>query len=269
MTSIHMAERTEIDSYIWAMAPISLDSLTSSAGLLTRVDRKYVLTRDELAALLLSVLGSVSVLEIDGKRSFGYESVYFDTPGLASYNGAVRGRPDRFKVRTRTYLDAGTSMLEVKTKGRRGETIKQRCEHVAQGPSRIGVEGMRFINAVLPSAVGESADISELSPTITTSYDRVTLVGPDDVSRITIDANLSCIDARGARVHLDGKYVVETKSAAAPCAADRALWSLGRRPEKISKYGIGVAALNPELSANKWHRTLQRHVHVDTTEVIS
>ncbi len=269
MSSTHTAERTEIDSYIWAMAPISLDALTSSAGLLKRVDRKYVLTRDELAALLLNLLGSVSVLEIDGKRSFGYESVYFDTPGLASYNGAVRSRPDRFKVRTRTYLDAGTSMLEVKTKGRRGATIKQRCEHVAQDPSQIGFEGMRFINAVLPSAVGESPDIAELQPTVTTSYDRITLVGSDDVSRITIDANLSCVDTRGSRVHLDGKYVVETKSAAAPCAADRVLWSLGRRPEKISKYGIGIAALNPELSANKWHRTLQRHVHVDTTEVMS
>lgn len=268
MTITSTLMRPGIDSYISAMAPISLAELTDSAGLLERVDRKYVLNSEELTELLQNLLGTVAVLEIDGNRSFGYESVYFDTPDFASYNGAARGRPNRFKVRTRTYLEAGTSMLEVKTKGRRGATVKQRCSHVSGNPSVLGAEGLRFVDTVLENTTLDGSRSAALRPTVTTSYQRTTLAGLDDISRITIDADLACVDAQNARVHLDGKYVVETKSASTPCAADRVLWSLGRRPEKISKYGIGIAALNPALTANKWHRTLKRHVHVDTTAAL-
>ena len=54
--------------------------------------------------------------------------------------------------------------------------------------------------------------------------------------------------------------VVETKTCGAPCAADQLLWRDGHRPTVMSKYCTGLAALVPELPANKWHRTLQRHL---------
>ena len=53
--------------------------------------------------------------------------------------------------------------------------------------------------------------------------------------------------------------IIETKSGSAPSSADRTLWHHGYRPQRISKYATGLAALHPELPANRWHRVLDRH----------
>ena len=50
--------------------------------------------------------------------------------------------------------------------------------------------------------------------------------------------------------------IVETKSVGAPSAADRALWAIGCRPIRISKFGTSLAVLDPELPANRWTRAL-------------
>ena len=65
-------------------------------------------------------------VDLDGERSLRYASQYFDTPRLDSYFGAVHGRRRRFKVRARSYLDSGGAFLEVKTRGARSATVKER-----------------------------------------------------------------------------------------------------------------------------------------------
>lgn len=40
---------------------------------------------------------------------------------------------------------------------------------------------------------------------------------------------------------------------------DRLLWRQGIRPARISKYCVGLAALDPTLPANRWNRTLRRY----------
>ena len=42
---------------------------------------------------------------------------------------AARPRRRRFKLRTRSYLDTGSSYLEIKTRGARGTTVKERDEY--------------------------------------------------------------------------------------------------------------------------------------------
>ena len=66
------------------------------------------------------------MLDIDGRRVFGYESTYFDTPDCEQYRAHRQGRRRRYKVRSRSYVDTGLSMFEVKTKGLRGATVKHR-----------------------------------------------------------------------------------------------------------------------------------------------
>ena len=61
--------------------------------------------------------------------SFAYESTYFDDASLSSYLAAAHGRPSRYKVRTRTYVDSGECMLEVKRRSGRGETVKERVPY--------------------------------------------------------------------------------------------------------------------------------------------
>ncbi|MGD9700929.1 MAG: polyphosphate polymerase domain-containing protein [Acidimicrobiia bacterium] len=238
------------------LAPITLDQLVAGASLQTRVDRKYVVTPDQFEALLERLSGQAQVLDIDGRRVFEYESVYFDTPALDSYLGAARRRPWRFKVRTRSYLDAERCWVEVKLRNRRGQTVKHRHEHDFAERDRIAGTSLAFVDSFPPLR----PFTRQLEPALVTRYRRSTLaVGS---SRATVDVDVTCatFDHRIAR--LDGAVVVETKSDRSACEVDRALWALHLRPTTTSKYGIGMAALHPALPSNKWHRVLDRYVSV-------
>ncbi|HET7720452.1 MAG TPA: polyphosphate polymerase domain-containing protein [Acidimicrobiales bacterium] len=237
-----------------APAALSLDEVLAVADLQTRTDRKYVVEPEVFARLVATLGAGLGVLEIGGLRSFRYESVYFDTPALDSYLGAAHGRRRRFKVRTRSYLDSGDSMLEVKTRSGRGETVKTRMPYDIGRRSCLDAAGLEFVrlHAALPAG-------ATLAPVLTTAYSRATYVELATGSRLTCDMGLVCASPAGAAVSLPDELLVETKSAGAPTAADRFLWRAGVRPVAISKFCVGMAALDPTLPANKWNRILRRH----------
>ena len=232
-------------------APVDLETLVATAGLQTRVDRKYLLRPEAFERLLEALAGRARVLEIGGRRSFGYESVYFDTPDLLAYRAAAHGRRRRFKVRTRTYLDSGECVLEVKTSSGRGETVKERRTHDPASRDRLDADAAAFVRERI------TADVAgELAPVLTTTYARSTLVDRDEAFRMTCDVGLVCAGPDGACLRVDDHVLVETKSAGSARLPDRLLWAAGCRPMTISKYCVGLAALHPGLPANRWHRTL-------------
>jgi hypothetical protein len=236
------------------LAPVGLGELVARAALQTRVDRKYVLplaAADGVVARLAAA-GEVRVLEIGGRRDFGYESLYLDTADLAGYHLAARGRRRRFKVRRRTYLDSGDSFLEVKTRGIRGATVKERVPDP-------GAAGAGFVDAVLAGAGLGWVRSRDLRPTLRTAYRRTTLHLPATDGRVTIDTDLTWSLPGGRGATLGGVAIVETKSAAAASGADRLLWRSGHRPSRISKYGTGLAALRGDLPDNRWCPVLRRH----------
>lgn len=240
-------------------APISLGELEAAASLQTRIDRKYLVPTSALPGLLAELDPRARVLEIDGDRVFAYESVYFDTPALTSYLGAARRRRNRFKVRTRTYVDSEQCWVEVKTRGPRGATVKNRLPHEATGRTELDDPALEFTSGVLGDLDGPMA------PTLVSTYDRVTFHipagahGPD--SRTTIDTDLVWTDADTGREHaLLGLAIIETKTGSTPSSTDRLLWRHGHRPVRISKYGTGMAVLHPDLPATPWRRVLARHV---------
>lgn len=235
---------------------VDLAGLNGSAALQTRVDRKYILRPAQLDAVLGRVADVVAVLDIDGQRRFDYRSVYFDTPSFDSYLGAARKRPNRFKVRTRTYLDSGSTWVEVKLRDRHGRTVKHRIAHDGPDPRTLTPDALAFVAGFPPL----HCLAHDLDPVITTTYRRATLTtGP---TRATIDTDVTATAGDGRLVTMTDRVVVETKSDRAPSPIDRALWDLGIRPTKISKFAIGAAALFPELPSNKWARVLRDHVTV-------
>mgnify|MGYP000954739699 FL=1 len=64
-------------------------------------------------------------------------------------------------------------------------------------------------------------------------------------------------DDNAESVSFDEYTIVETKGSPRPSRADRQLWTMGHRPLRVSKFGIGVALLNPELPDYKWHRIIK------------
>ncbi len=241
-----------LNEWMPCQAPVALDELVAVAGLQTRVDRKYVLRSERLADVLAELPVGLRVLDIAGLRSFRYESLYFDTPQLLSYRAAATGRARRFKIRTRRYVDSDTAYLEVKTRGGRSATVKDRVAYSVADARMLTPAGRVYVAQTLAEAGIVSVPVERLQPTLRTRYRRVTLLQPDLGSRATIDTNLDWELPHGSGVQRDDLCIVETKSGSRPSPVDRLLWRLGHRPATVSKYGTGLAALRPELPAHKW-----------------
>lgn len=244
------------------LGTVTLAELDAHAALLTRVDRKYVVplaAADDLLRRLAAVPGGARVLDVDGRRVFAYRSVYLDTPDLLTYRQAARRRPRRFKVRTRSYLDADEHWLEVKVRDRRGRTVKERLPRAAA--STDDDVAVRFTREVLTRHQHVLPETLALQLVLTTTYRRVTVWLPGDGARLTLDTGLACRGAGGTAV-LPGRAVVETKTAGASSTADRLLWAAGHRPVRISKYATAMAALHADLPANRWAAVLRRHPFV-------
>lgn len=235
---------------------VGLAELNAAAALLTRVDRKYVVPAADLDALVTGVPG-LRVLEVDGRRTSRYESTYLDTVDLASWSGAAHARRRRWKVRTRLYADSGERWLEVKTRGLRGTTVKERLPH--DGDDVIGAAGA-WVRDRLRTAGVHDVEVSGLVATLHTGYVRTTLLLPGTAGRATLDRDLRWVSGHGT-AEVGDVLVVETKSGTPrPGPLDRRLWELGHRPVRISKYGTGLALLTPGLPGNRWHPVTTRHL---------
>lgn len=250
---------TWLDRTLARHESIGLDELNAAAALQTRVDRKYALDRESARRVLEQLDGATRVLELDSHRALAYESVYFDTPDLLSYRLAATGRRRRFKLRTRAYLDSDLAFLELKTRGGRSTTVKERIEYAIDNRERLTAEGRRYTDTGLDALGIPNPDALELVPTIVTRYDRTTLLLPHGDGRATVDTSLAWVSASGTRLERPAMTIIETKSAHGASALDRLLWAQGHRPDRISKFATGLAALTPHLPANKWVRVLRRH----------
>jgi hypothetical protein len=236
---------------------VGLDELNAEAALQTRVDRKYVLATGTARHLLATFGADMRVLEMDGARSFAYDSVYFDTAALDSYLLAAHGRRRRYKIRTRTYVDSAISFLEVKTEGAREATVKERIPYLPEDRSRLTAEGLDYVRETLAAAVG-SVPAGTLEPVLETRYQRTTFYLQESGSRATIETGVTWQRPGREPWVLDNAVILETKSGSTAGPLDRHLWAAGVRPSRISKFATGMAALRPELPANRWNRTLSR-----------
>lgn len=263
MSTISSVQELHADN---VLPPVSLEQLNAQASLLSRQDTKYLVSRSFAASFPALLPPGSQVLEISGQQHFTYQSLYFDTPALDSYLGSAHRHRRRFKVRTRAYCDSGVAFLEVKTRGRRGQTVKVREEHDFARMDQLGASQRSFVASQLQRAGMDPAPSDLLAPFLSTGYRRTTYLVPGEngPSRVTVDTGLfwEGLSPAGARED-DGSVlrpnvaVIETKSRGSRSSADRLLWSAGVRPRPFSKYCTGVASLHPSLPDNKWSRTLR------------
>jgi hypothetical protein len=247
--------RTELLAATSRLSPVGLAEILEHAALDTRADLKYVLPLGTLPALIARLGPRWQVLEIDGRRAFGYQSVYFDTSDLLCYRQHLQGKRHRFKVRTRTYLDSADCVLEVKTRGARGATVKHRRPHPADQSHQLNDDDYRFVEEQIQPSRLEAP----LHPVFATAYHRLTLVNLSDGVRMTCDADLVLRNARTSAEGLRDRLLVETKAASAKTALTHTFHDLGVRPVVFSKYCVAVALLGDNVPANPWQRTLRRH----------
>ena len=248
---------------------ITLAELNAEAGLLTRMDRKYLVPPDDVQDIIDILAPRAQVLQIDGLRNFQYASTYFDTSALDAFFLAAYKRRRRYKIRTRTYLDSGLCFLEVKTNGSREATVKDRFKYDPDDADRITPDGRLFVIERLVESstcsLDEASTIAQaLVPVMDSTYSRTTLHLPHDEARATFDTELTwdLFDPDGRRlktgVSVGHLNVVETKNPSTASPTDRLLWRRGHRPARISKYATGMALLYANLPTNRWNRTIKR-----------
>lgn len=249
-----------IGSAVSDLEPITLDEVLALADLQVRLDRKYLVPVDLVAKLIDDLGGSLRALEIGGRRGFKYESTYFDTRDMLAYRLHAGERRRRFKVRTRTYLDTQQCMLEVKTEGTRGRTLKERTEHPLSERDHLTPTALTFVHAQLRREFHDPGLVlASLTPRLVTAYSRRTLVDPRGGHRVTIDSNLEFRSLVRSVTGPADFVLLETKSPNRPTSIDRWLWWHRVRPVSLSKYCLGAAALDWSLPASRWSRVLRRH----------
>jgi hypothetical protein len=246
-----------VDRGVRLIPTVDLPTLESRAALLTRVDRKYVVSVQTFERLVSSLEDDWRALEIAGGRLFGYASTYFDTADLHTYRAHLQRRRRRFKVRIRRYVDSDACMLEVKRKGLRGLTVKERTPHPVWGQTALGASGHAFVaevvrgHALLPS--------TPLRPVVSTTNRRATLASVSTRARLTVDTDLTCGWGDLFTRLRPGYVLVESKAEGLGSSVDRMLRGLGQRPVSISKYCIGVTSLGLDIPSNPWRRTVRRY----------
>lgn len=232
---------------------VALDELDAFA-LLNRVDTKFVLTEAQAAHVFARVGNRYRVLEVNGLRSGHYRTLYFDTPSLDMYRAHHNGVRDRFKVRQRAYVDSGTTFFEIKRKTNRERTVKQRIVIPALN-SRIAGSMGDFLRTHTPY------DPELLHPGVSNEFLRVSLVGVDDIERLTLDLCLT-VALDGARLSLPGLVVAEVKqpkfSTNSPFVQQ--VRALRIEPMAFSKYCHAIAALRSDARRNRFK---ERMFHLD------
>ena len=229
-----------IDSeLLMAFSPISLDRM-DSIRLMNRIDTKYVTTLPVLDAILRKALASGYLMfASDGVRIHPYDSIYFDTPELRMFMDHRNSRLVRQKVRTRIYSTSDLCFLEVKTKNNHSRTKKKRVAIPPEEFTDFRNDGQ--CADFLASVSDYRAD--ELSPSVETSFSRITLVDKDLSERVTIDSDVCFRNMRNARTSgLGDVVIIELKrDGRIRSTLQDILLSLRVKPMRISKYCMGVA----------------------------
>ena len=238
-----------------AFAPIHLSEM-GSVALQDRIDTKYILLERQLYAALALLAADYRVLDIDGVRLNHYRTLYFDSDDFALFRQHHAGRRDRYKVRSRSYVDSGLSFLEVKHKIGDNRTLKSRMATDAfMDELTDGAGG--FLHEHLPF------DPATLRPQVWNEYTRITLVSLADCERVTLDLNLSFSAGgrAGSRppMALPGLAIAEVKQDAINRNSPfvRCMRQLNRRPAGFSKYCAGVTLLHQEIKHNNFKPRLR------------
>lgn len=233
----------ELATLVDGFTPINLKEM-DSVTLLNRTDTKFLMTNEQIFKVLPALQQDYRILSVDSQRLNHYRTLYFDTADFRLYNLHVNERADRYKVRSREYMDSGQSYLEVKHKTRKDRTIKQRIPTSRQ-VVQMNIEDENWVNSVLPY------DSHLLEPKIWNTFTRITLVSIKCCERVTLDLDLSFSRA-GKVVNLGGMVIAEAKTDSAHQESPFLVQIRSQRihPQGFSKYCIGVAMLYDQVKKN-------------------
>jgi VTC domain len=220
-----------------------------------RIDTKFLLREETAFDMLGELPGHYRVLDVDGRRFTTYRTQYFDTPSLELYRRHHTGSANRYKVRSRVYLNTELAFVEIKRKSGRGVTTKVRrpTEHFE---TRLLPGSKDFIDGNC------SVDANALMPSLLNRFDRICLVSEATPERFTIDLGLQ-FDSESGPVRLPGVVVAELKQQRnghnfRDAVILNRMRAMGMRPSGFSKYCMGLLLTRRGIKHNLLKPQLKR-----------
>jgi hypothetical protein len=233
-----------IDEVLKRFEAISLDEM-ESVRLLNRIDTKFLFHSSKLLSILERMSENYFLLEVEGKRKCRYETKYFDTPEHLMYHQHHNGKLNRFKVRTRKYIESEQSFFEIKFKNSRGRTIKTRVL-INDIDAPIEEQASNLLTQITPFT------IDMLKPALRVNYTRMTFVNKNLTERVTIDVDLGFRhDEKGQSY--PSLAIAELKQSRSRQSFFRSiLHEVHVAESSISKYCLGIISLNDNVKKNNF-----------------
>jgi hypothetical protein len=213
--------------------------------LLNRTDTKYILSVEQLENILPQLTKDYTCLEAANTRMSSYKTLYFDTPERTFYLQHHNGKPNRYKVRMRQYVESNLTFLEIKHKVK-GRTDKSRIK-IEDFSLQFTPQQQLYVEKILGSA-------TSLKPILWNSFKRITLVNNTIKERLTIDVDLSfqLIEDEDKSWKKSALVIAEVKQENINRQSTfmQLAKQLGGRPSSISKYCLGTSVLVNSVKRN-------------------
>lgn len=245
----------DIEKELKIFEPISLSEM-DDVKLLNRTDTKYLLNIHNFNSMLGQLAVHYRILEIAGKRTNDYKTLYFDTENFKLYYDHYRGRMNRTKIRYRKYLDSNLCYLEIKLKTNKGKTEKERIKR--KDPESIAEAGFseRSVKFIEETA---KIPVTQLQHKLNNFFTRITLVHKRLKERLTIDLNLR-FENEFSQIALPNLVIAELKQEKFSAQSDfvKIMKQQKIYPGGFSKYCMGSLFLYPHLKRNTFKPKLIR-----------
>ena len=247
---------TGIEDILSAFTAITLNEM-DRVKLMDRKDTKYVFREDTLPLVLHDLMTEYKVLAVNNARAPRYQTDYYDTPDFFHFQQHHSKHLNRYKVRTRRYLESNDAFFEIKFRNNHGRTVKQRI---------LLQEGEEAINERMRIFLRRKTPVNDLSleHKLRVRYRRITLVHHTLPERVTIDYDLHYSNEGGEHGYekLIIAEVKQERKAVSPFI--RLMRTRRIREFRISKYCLGIMTLYGHVRHNLLKpklRYLNRIIH--------
>lgn len=227
------------------------------AKLMRRVDTKYVFGIDLLPQLLSQIKQDYYVVGSKDNLLHDYETLYYDTSRYSLYTDHHNGARSRYKIRFRKYVNSNQAFFEIKQKNNKNETIKSRIKHKGD-TSKLNETCLNLVSKQIPALK------SSLSPSLSNSFKRITLVNKYMPERVTIDFNIGLHNTRMKRKkQLEHICVLELKRDLGTKSHSfvDTLNAHRIKPMGFSKYCIGLVMTDAPIKQNLFKPRLRKIIN--------
>jgi hypothetical protein len=225
--------------------------------LMKRYDTKFIFHRNKLQSVFDYLRRDYQVLEIDHKRSFRYENLYYDTNDYFFYHQHHNQRVNRYKLRCRKYIESDNCYFEIKFKNNKKKTIK----------TRILLEDKKINHELLQDSkefarksvlIDNGNIVDEVRPALWIGFNRITFANVINKERLTFDINLTYTDMNANSRKINNLIIAELKSEHVSLNSSfyQYLKCLEIFPTKFSKYCVGIALTEKNIKCNRFKKNL-------------